>query len=421
MSRVLYFVGAGLTKALALPTRPVPAMLDFIRTCAEYTDDPVILTTLAELENATPYPYTWVSAAARELAPRLVGQNRSDDPAIRSAFVRALRERPGESIEDLLDRTGGGASNRSSQSADTRFRYAIQRLFTIIGWDLGLEPLISFLKRRFEQRDDAQTFVSFNYDLALDRGIQLAIEGDLDFRKLYGFPIVWQVTGDPPPSMDDVSDGGAFGGGLQATTIPVRDMPGELLVLKPHGSLNWLTPTRDPYPEPQGDDLRQGRSVILPLDAGGALRYLPTTNLPPWVQLPSQEPITGVEPVLLTPRTAKRPDRPFLRVVREREEAAILEADEVFILGWSIPRTDTDQECLIRYMVGKRPQPFQRVTAINYSADADYYLRVAEIFGVDRNAVRTFNAGFREFVESTWEAADVHSVVGMRSRVALAL
>src|SRR5579863_847150 len=106
MSRILYFVGAGLTKALALPTRPVPAMFDFISISAEYIDDDVILTTLAELENSEPYPYAWISAEARSLAPLLVGPNRTSDPAVRSAFARALRERPGESIEDLLDRTG---------------------------------------------------------------------------------------------------------------------------------------------------------------------------------------------------------------------------------------------------------------------------------------------------------------------------
>ncbi len=98
MSRILYFIGAGLTKALALPTRPVPAMFDFISTSAAYLDDEVILTTLADLENAQPYPYAWVSVEARSLAPQLVGQNRSNDPALRSAFARALRERTGESI-----------------------------------------------------------------------------------------------------------------------------------------------------------------------------------------------------------------------------------------------------------------------------------------------------------------------------------
>jgi hypothetical protein len=106
-------------------------MFDFIATSAEYINDDVIITTLAELENSKPYPYAWISDVARALAPRLVGRDRIDDPAVRGQFARALRTRPAESIEDLLDRTGGDASNWSSQSAEDRFR-------------LGRAPRISF-------------------------------------------------------------------------------------------------------------------------------------------------------------------------------------------------------------------------------------------------------------------------------------
>jgi hypothetical protein len=115
MARILYFIGAGLTKSLALPTHPVPAMFDFISTSAEYIDDETILTQLAELENSEPYPYSWTSAVARSLAPQLVGRNPTSDPAVRSAFAHALQRRPRESIEDLLNRTGGDTSNVSSQ------------------------------------------------------------------------------------------------------------------------------------------------------------------------------------------------------------------------------------------------------------------------------------------------------------------
>lgn len=255
-------------------------------------------------------------------------------------------------------------------------------------------PLGLFLARQFEQADSTHTFVSFNYDLILERGIQVAADGNVDLTRIYGFPTTLQVTGDPPPSMDELG-GGAFSG-LPVTSLRARTMYIPIVVLKPHGSLNWLAPIKGQYDESKRDDLREGRSVVLPLSEDGALRYLPTTNLPPWLQLPNDFPI-NVEPVILTPRGAKKPDRQFLRDVREREEFAILEADEVYILGWSIPRTDTDQECMIRAAVAKRSQSFRQVTVVNVSAGADYYRRVQDIFGVDRNSVRTYNAGFRDF------------------------
>ncbi len=43
----------------------------------------------------------------------------------------------------------------------------------------------------------------------------------------------------------------------------------------------------------------------------------------------------AAEPVIVTPRSAKRPDRQFLRDIKEQEEIAILKADEVYVLGWS--------------------------------------------------------------------------------------
>jgi len=391
MARILYFVGAGVTKAMALATRPVPAMFDFISTSTHYIEDEVILTTLAELENSEPYPYTWVATKARSLAAQLVGQNRVRDPAMRLEFARLLRERPAESIEDLLDRTGGDTGNMSSQSASYRFRYAIRRVFTIIGWDVEWSPLLSFLTRQFQCAGDSHSFVSFNYDLVLERGIQRVTEGKIDLTRFYGFPITLQVTGDPPPFVGS----GSFTG-VPAIELPSRAMTLGLVVLKPHGSLNWLAPLKGHYDESRMDDLRQGRTVVIPLCEDGTLRYLPTTNLPPWVQ-PTHECPISVEPVILTPEGAKKPDRQFLRAVKEREEIAILEADEVFILGWSIPRTDFDQECLIRSMVSKRSQPFQQITAVNLAASAEYYCRVADIFGVEQSSVRTYNTGFRDF------------------------
>lgn len=382
-----------MTKSLALPTRPIPAMFDFISTAAEYIYDDVILTTLAELENSEPYPYSWESSTARSLARQLVGPNRIANDTIRAQFARALRERPGESIEDLLDRTGGTNANLSSQSADERFRFAIRRLFTVIGWDVEWSPLVLFLMRQFARTGCAHTFVSFNYDLVLERGIEIAINGNLDLTKLYGFPISMQITADPPPSKNE--GGGAFSG-VPVTSVLSQDMQFEVSVLKPHGSLNWLAPIKGHYEENAADDLRQGKSVILPLDDNGKLRYFPTTNLPPWVQLPNDLPIQ-VEPVIVTPRGAKKADCLFLRNIRDQEEAAILNADEVYVLGWSLPRTDVDQECMIRTIVGKRPKPFQKLITVNLAASADHYARVQAIFGVERMASYAYNAGFRNF------------------------
>ncbi len=382
MRKILYFVGAGLTKSLAVPTRPVPAMFDFVSTAAEYLYDDVILTTLAELENAEPYPYVWESPATRSLATMLVGHDTSRTPLLRSQFARALQHRPGESIEDLLDRTGTASGNMSSQSADVRFRYAIRRLVDLIGWDVDWSALELLLRYQFNAPNTCHTFVSFNYDLVLDRAIQRCLGDRMDFSTGYGFDISLQVTENPPKNV-----GGAVAYPPAFALAKLAPVEPSVLLLKPHGSLNWLVPETGVT----------GVTAILPLTNGGLLRYFSSTETFQRLQPPNALPI-AVEPLILTPRVAKCPDRDFLREIREKEEEAIRSADEVFILGWSIPRTDSNQECLIRHNVAKRPAPFQKVTVVNLLSGVDYYIRAADIFGVARSDLRIFNSGFRDFV-----------------------
>ena len=85
MSRkeIVYFVGAGLSKALEKPGKPIPLMYDFVSVMADYpAEDAVILQTLARLEYAG--VFRWSSAGASDLARRVVHQqDRSGDMLVR--------------------------------------------------------------------------------------------------------------------------------------------------------------------------------------------------------------------------------------------------------------------------------------------------------------------------------------------------
>jgi len=147
-------------------------------------------------------------------------------------------------------------------------------------------------------------------------------------------------------------------------------------------------------------------TVVIPITESGGIRYVLSTDTQQWVRNPDEWGFL-VEPVLLTPRSAKKPEREFLANIRLQEEEAICSAEEVFILGWSIPRTDVDQECLIRNAVSKRAAPFRRVTIVNLNAGVDYFKRVTDIFGVrDQNSLRICNSGFDEF--SALQASALH-------------
>jgi hypothetical protein len=319
MGMILYFVGAGLTKSLALPTHPIPAMFDFISTASEYLSDDVILTTLAELENSDPYPYAWESPLCRNLANGLVDRNEKPPEKV-AQFGQALRDRPRESIEDLLDRTGGEGSNFSSQSSDLRFRYAVARLFALIGWNVDWQPLDSFLRRQLRDTASRHVFVSYNYDLVLDHAIERCTGKPLVFSGIYGFQPVGTIASDPH---------GHPGGAAQITLLPRYSFADSSLSLfKPHGSLNWWVRI---FQTPPPDEIWHDATVVIPATPTGEARYVSSTDTHQWVRRSDDLPFL-VEPVLLTPCMAKTPTREFLARIREQEEVAVRSANEVYVL-----------------------------------------------------------------------------------------
>jgi hypothetical protein len=66
--------------------------------------------------------------------------------------------------------------------------------------------------------------------------------------------------------------------------------------------------------------------------------------------------------------------------VLQKEIDALIEADDVFIIGWSLPPTDAYQLQLIAGAISKRRKPFRRVVIIVRHPDAQHYRRIKNIF-----------------------------------------
>lgn len=384
MYRIVYFVGAGLTKSLEIGSWPVPMMWDFVSTMAHYLDQDVILAAMVALEKAD--LYEWKSTDAANLA----GQKFPPD---REAFRRALKNRPAESIEGLLERALKVPANRYAQSAPDRFRWAINRLFGTVAWNVSWPPLERFLQNQIRMPDTEHTFISFNYDLILDRAVQ---ELSLDWGPATGYGI-----GIPFYVQDDLPQAQPQSGAVDSVPAkPFRVMPSSRLrVLKPHGSLNWLVPYKEPYEhQPQGLGLSDG-PVIVPVTPDGALRYWPSTRDYQAVSLPGELP-TDVGVCILPPSSAKSSELSFLKLSRDKETEALATADEVVVIGWSMPDTDHDQADLIRAVIERRSEqgrPLSGITVVNRGATTTYFQRVAELFGVDASSLHIHNAGFSDF------------------------
>ena len=78
---------------------------------------------------------------------------------------------------------------------------------------------------------------------------------------------------------------------------------------------------------------------------------------------------------------------------------ALGEAEEIFILGWSMPRTDAYHEGLIRVCSQHRRQKLSRLVIVNRSAPREYFTRVRAAFG-DCGEVEAYNDGFADFLDA---------------------
>jgi len=77
------------------------------------------------------------------------------------------------------------------------------------------------------------------------------------------------------------------------------------------------------------------------------------------------------------------------------EFEAIGAADEVFVLGYSVPRTDQDQWNLISRAVRGRNTKIRILTVVNFNASVEYFDDIRELF--QPQTTRTFNDGFAAF------------------------
>jgi len=375
--KAIYFVGAGLSKALQRDGFPVPLMLDFVKVAAFYAaSDDVLLTTLTQLEVSG--VFTHATAASIALADSIAPPKTSTSQD-RNDFLQIVSSRPPENIEDLLIRADLIANNPKNATLTfaqrltiellpLRFSFAINRVFWRIGWNFDATPLIAFLDQQLLRRD-AATFVSLNYDVMLERGIEEVVPGRWSAATGYG-KVFHEFVEDVEASkhigqFSNIGGGGAVGTLKCHQTTQTGD--GTIAVLKPHGSLNWLC-------QFTGNYQFVGTPTHLTLSADERVAYLSGNDVP-LLERPNGMPWPNAG-IFISPPTQKTP----LPTILSQEEAAIVDADDVVIIGWSAPPTDKDQVALITRAIARRSRPFRRVTLIEWNPARSHVRRMRELF-----------------------------------------
>jgi hypothetical protein len=392
MRRVCYIIGAGLTKALETDrANRVPLMWDFVSVLADHIASDVVLTTLTTLEVAGAYEYS--KPEWKVMAKAL---NKSAPPADRATYATILRRRPAENIERLLQ--NAYARRRDDIYADTvpaRFSFAINDVFARIGWNVRKQILIDFLWRQFALPDTTHTFINYNYDLVLDSCVREASGGKWSPVTGYGVPFQHVLHVDE--AGEHMQQFGGSGGAYSLLTPHLAgstSATSDIRIVKPHGSLNWAA-------EFEGNYHFTDRDPLLLLRSDGAIAYYPPFDA---LQVEGTQPgEIGFDAALMIvpPQdTAAESSEPaYLSAMWPSCREALESADDILIIGWSMPFTDKCEVKRIGCALAERTNA-PRVAVVNLNADYGYFMRVAEVCGVPVSELVIFNDGFADFASA---------------------
>lgn len=392
-------------------------MLDFLNVMADHLDDEVILNHLAQLVDSDilESPSSKLKIVARKI-------NENDRTvSTREEFRDLLKRHPYENIEDIMWRvnrtmipmgnpfswiTRDDLKNKETRTLVFKYLslkwlpvkliYGINRLFYRIGWHLKLNLLQKFVKRQLNLPNTKHTFISFNYDLTLDRSLQMESKGKWDISYGYGFPINYYL---PTCVADEYYQ--YESNQLNTLSVEVQQLHSidesekKIQLLKPHGSLNWLIPYT--Y---EDDYIFSNEPVIAVLDKQLQIAYSPLADFRNGT-VPSLSSKSDLMIFIAPPLEEKIGYMKFIQEVKESECNAFIEADEIYIIGWSMPATDEDQRSLIQSSMKKRAKKIKNICVINYNADPDYFHRISEVFDINENKLSVFNNGFEDYLISS--------------------
>jgi hypothetical protein len=133
--------------------------------------------------------------------------------------------------------------------------------------------------------------------------------------------------------------------------------------------------------------------MVVPLDANLRLRYWRSANTSNYIACANQ--YRRDYEILIAPPSPGKPL--IMQDALTNESAAIWDADEVFVIGYSLPLTDGDQRNLIREAVQSRDRAIESLTIVSYNAQPQYFEEISELFAP--RSARHFNSGFADFIE----------------------
>ena len=329
LKKVIFIIGAGASKAIA--PKEIPAMNDFFHIASNFArQDKHIKTTLNALE------------------------------------IYGLLKNKEVNLERVLEQTTELPRNHGNpwERPYDGLLLTLHKIFYILNEKYRPEPFIRCFEPIKDSLNDSTTFISFNYDVFLER----ALNEILDWKACFGYcsePLVGFIESpqaDYAQSDKSICDE-VYAWGMEEydkaypqkrATYPKTEIPA---VLKPHGSLNWFIHSgKNPHawvPDCNGL-LLMGLNKETP-SIPKFLGYN-TVNSVKGEFKDKEFFVGGILPAIVPPgkkfienRKAEVFKKIYERVIQKLVEATIL-----VIIGWSMSEFDTHYKLLFEEVRKKR-------------------------------------------------------------------
>lgn len=250
-------------------------------------------------------------------------------------------------------------------------------------WDATHLNLSEYVKN---SDDFEHVFISFNYDLWLEKALfKKGIWHPRDGHGTYLFKYYLK------PKEDDLEssklDGKLtfYNGGIQINAFSKECQKSKVKLLKPHGSLAWRF----------GKESEQG-VVLVKSEENPCVAYNGTWRYPP-VEHSDKKIEWKLEPLIVPPTPNKiRSHQLFWDTDKDMEEA-LLTAEVVVIIGWSMPDTDKNLNDVFSRAINNRTKQIKKLIVCDKEQTPSFYSRFEALFRPPK--IEYWNTGFnKEFV-----------------------
>jgi hypothetical protein len=294
-----------------------------------------------------------------------------------STYKETFKKEPNRNIANLEDVfSKAEAFKKKSSAADQtydRLQYVINGLFN----QLDKEVHVSFQNAAHHNISQfvANTaelehiFISFNYDLWLEKALfQGQVWYPRDGHGSYSFEYYSKPADDSFPKsgvlVRDVLNANKFVGEHQKSRVGV---------LKPHGSLSWRFSTKN-------NKRRENGLIILEKDEFSCVAYNNTWSFPSANFSQRGTELTLV-PLITPPAPNKIRSHPLFWETDKDVYNALLHADILVIVGWSMPLTDRYlQDTILRALNARENQIRKLIVCDMPAAEGHLLSRFENIF-----------------------------------------